>query len=540
MADYHSILNKAVSGLAHNSHGTRSAIYDKARQAIDRQLRAMQPAPTEAAITKQLQLLEAAIERIEGEQSAAAVDGAAGSAAPETAAMSEPAPEEESPASEPDPQPTMTAAPPAPSADAPEATQPPPHIDPPAQSAPAVSEPAADPAPPITPPVDLPQAAPPPDAAVDPVLTDPRGMDYSEAMLEPQTTAKPRSGGGMLATLLPIALGLALVGGGAYALWLNRDALLDGLLGADEPVAASQESTATSTQPPAQTQSDDQPTDTEPAPADNEAEGEPPATEDVRTDEPPEPIIKSNSRLSSDGQTIEAEPLPDEDVDTPGTTVDETQAQNPPEDDAAASPVTEVDGGQTTGTDATQALADTAPSVAQKAFLYEEGSSGSNPSRDNAAIIWSLAREEVAGGNEAVIRGQLDIPGRGMTMSLAIKRNEDESLPASHIIELMFQVPPDFAGGSVANIARVMMKSSEQSRGESLIAVPAKIDDGFFLIALNNLDQAVATNRSLILDSAWIDIPLGYATGQWALVTLEKGAVGDKVFRDAFADWDNR
>jgi hypothetical protein len=70
--------------------------------------------------------------------------------------------------------------------------------------------------------------------------------------------------------------------------------------------------------------------------------------------------------------------------------------------------------------------------------------------------------------------------------------------------------------------------------------VPVKIDTGYFLIALNNLETATATNKRLLIDSSWIDIPLGYTTGRRALVTLEKGAIGDKVFRDAFADWDKR
>ncbi len=540
MADYYSILNKAVSGLAHNSHGTRSAIYDKARQAIDRQLRAMQPAPTEAAIAKQLQFLETAIERIEAEQTVAAADEpVAGSPAP-----SEPGPAEVAGAPEPKPA-SPTALPPEPT-DAPEAAPATPEVDPPSQSPAETSEHAADPTPPAAPPVDPPQAAPPTDAGADPVLTDPRGMDYSEAMLEPQTAPKPRSGG-LFATLLPILLGLALVAGGAYALWLNRDALLDGLLGTEEPVAAREEPTATSAQQSGQTgeaPTDEQPPQTETAPADDETADEPPTSDDVGAEEPSEPIIKSNTRLSSDGETTEAEPLPDEDGNAPAANVDEATGESPDEtsgDGAPASPVTEVSGeGEQADADAAQPTTDTGPAVAQKAFLYEEGSTGSSASRDNAAIIWSLAQEDVAGSTEAVIRGQLDIPGRGMTMNLAIKRNADESLPASHIIELMFQVPPDFTGGAVASVARVMMKSSEQSRGESLIAVPAKIDDGFFLIALNNLEQAIATNRGLMLDSAWIDIPLGYSTGQWALVTLEKGAIGDKIFRDAFADWDNR
>ena len=188
-------------------------------------------------------------------------------------------------------------------------------------------------------------------------------------------------------------------------------------------------------------------------------------------------------------------------------------------------------------TTTSQPTTSTAPAVAQQAYLYEEGPSGGDASRDNSAIIWSISRDI---DGEAVINGKLDVPGRSMTMNIAIKRNTDASLPASHIIELAFQLPSDFSGGNISNVARFVMKSSEKARGEGLVAVPAKISDGNFLMALNNLDQAIATNRKLLLESSWIDVPLVYTTGRRALVTLEKGAIGTKIFRDAFADWDAR
>ena len=50
MADYVSIIAKAVSALAENTAANRQVIYQKARDTIDRKLRAMDPLPAEAAI----------------------------------------------------------------------------------------------------------------------------------------------------------------------------------------------------------------------------------------------------------------------------------------------------------------------------------------------------------------------------------------------------------------------------------------------------------------------------------------------------------
>ena len=141
---------------------------------------------------------------------------------------------------------------------------------------------------------------------------------------------------------------------------------------------------------------------------------------------------------------------------------------------------------------------------------------------------------------EPVIRGVVDVPSRGFQLTLSIKRNLDDALSASHIIELLFSVPGDFSGGNVDKVSRFVMKASEEARGESLVGVPVRIDAGYFLLALNNLEQAVRTNVGLLENGAWIDIPVSFLTGRRGLMALEKGVSGDKVFRDALADWKNR
>jgi hypothetical protein len=248
----------------------------------------------------------------------------------------------------------------------------------------------------------------------------------------------------------------------------------------------------------------------------------------------------------------ETQPAQDGQEALPGTTAEQPADATA---QAGAPQVRPVEETAQPGTEAAQAPADATatqpaaetgqtatPAIAQKAYLYEEGAAGSGATRDEAAIVWSIEQVSPADGlpPEPVIKGRLEVPGRGLVMDMTIKRNVDEALPASHIIELIFEAPPDFSGGNIENVARFVMKSNEQARGEGLVAVPAKIDTGYFLIALNNLEQAMATNKRLLVESSWIDIPLGYTTKRRALVTLEKGAIGDSVFKEAFADWDKR
>ncbi len=184
------------------------------------------------------------------------------------------------------------------------------------------------------------------------------------------------------------------------------------------------------------------------------------------------------------------------------------------------------------------------PAIAQgeSAFLYEEAIGATGANRDEGGIVWSLAQEppEEGAEPEAVIKGLFEIPARGLKLDMSIKRNVDPGLPASHLIELIFSAPADFSGGNIDNVSRFVMKATEQARGESLVGVPARIDTGYFLIALNNLDQARETNLRLLENGEWIDMPVAYVTGRRGLITLAKGASGKKVFSDALADWRNR
>ncbi|HSO48074.1 MAG TPA: hypothetical protein VLQ68_09100, partial [Rhizobiaceae bacterium] len=67
MADYYSILKKTVSGLPANTAENRKLVFAKARSAIDRQWRSINPPPSDEAISRQMSALEAAIEQIEAE-----------------------------------------------------------------------------------------------------------------------------------------------------------------------------------------------------------------------------------------------------------------------------------------------------------------------------------------------------------------------------------------------------------------------------------------------------------------------------------------
>ncbi|WP_136625123.1 hypothetical protein [Aureimonas flava] len=180
--------------------------------------------------------------------------------------------------------------------------------------------------------------------------------------------------------------------------------------------------------------------------------------------------------------------------------------------------------------------------VGQRAVFYEERSADREGTQQNGNVVWSLVSEPPAEGQpaEPAIRAVVDMPDTNLRMTMTIRRNADTTLPASHVIELMFDTPSGFPGGQIENVQRLALKPTEQARGEPLIGVAGKISDGFFIIALNDLPQAVQSNLALLGREEWIDIPIAYTSGQRALMSIEKGIPGERVFREAIEAWNGR
>jgi hypothetical protein len=177
--------------------------------------------------------------------------------------------------------------------------------------------------------------------------------------------------------------------------------------------------------------------------------------------------------------------------------------------------------------------------VGQKAIFYEERTSVAQGSAEPGNIVWSLVQESPGGDAppEPAIRGEATIPGKDVQLRLTIRRNADQTLPASHIVEMIFLTPDGFEGGGIENVLRIALKTAEQDAGSPLIGIPAKIADGYFLVALSNNDAERNQNTQLMLQQQWIDIPIAYRSGRRALVTMEKGIPGNKVFQDAIRAW---
>ncbi|MGD9915348.1 MAG: hypothetical protein AB7S80_14795 [Rhizobiaceae bacterium] len=538
MADFVAVLRKTIDGLGEATPDMRKRVYDKARSTVAAKLAAISPPPPASVADRQRRSLEDAIAEVERGYAAPAADPFAdegdpldrlqnifpslGTTSGSRSAYATPSPAPRPATPTPRPVPPLAplrgtgtdvaAAPPLPARNASAAVPPAPAPQPGYGSEFDTANDDAD--------EPLSQG---PVFAGEAVDDDREPADFQQA--EPR---ERRSYAGLaIAAVVVVALAA-----GGYAAWINKDALQAALGIGGSEVAT------------------EQPATTEPAtptPVDTAAADIPAASEPLAT--------KFTQRLNSDGTEVDEGPAGGVAGVGEGTSVaGVTQPPTLPVDPAA--PATDgapADGTTpTVPTEGTPADATTTPpadgaaateqpavAVAQKAIFYEERTTVAQGSADTGSIVWSVVQESPGGDlpPEPAIRAQATIPAKNIQLTMTIRRNGDKTLPFSHMIELIFLTPEGFGGGGIDNILRFALKNTEQEAGSSIRGTPAKIAEGFFLVALNDAPAEVEANIALLRGQDWIDIPLVYKSGRRALITMEKGVPGSQVFDQVLKAW---
>lgn len=553
MADFVAVLRKTIGSLGENTPEMREKVFDKARSTIEAKLQAIQPPPPAAVVERQRKALEDAIATLRADY-----------AEPET-----------SPDSEEDALETVLAAfehpdlPSSPVSASPVVTAPvtAPNVQIPEPPRPEVSRPEA-------PKSEAPKSQPPEKVFPDPVASeaagsgakspdtsfDVSGEDRLAGDRRPASPVKPpvastdrRSRGGLIVAALIVVLAAA---GGGYFWWSS---------GSDAPAPVVSEPIADGDAQPQQ----EAVAMPEPTPS-AEQDVAAPTTED-QAEASPAGSEKFTQRLLPDGSEVDEGRAGGEPGIGEGSSVATAAPNAAPATTPSASETTTEPQEATTGADdvtdpatnlssepaSDQANQQVAPAdqpasasgntqpaavnVGQRAIFYEERTSTADGSAEIGSIAWSLVQESPGGDlpPEPAIRAEATIPDKDVQLRMTIRRNGDQTLPASHIVEMIFLTPEGFGGGGVTSVSRIAFKETEQAAGSPLIGIPAKIADGFFLIALSDAPAETQSNLNLLARQSWIDIPIVYQSGQRALLSLEKGIPGERVFQEALGAWES-
>ncbi|MBS9479250.1 hypothetical protein [Ancylobacter radicis] len=179
--------------------------------------------------------------------------------------------------------------------------------------------------------------------------------------------------------------------------------------------------------------------------------------------------------------------------------------------------------------------------VAQRAVMFEESAGGGEQSLQQyvGSVVWSAETFQGEGGTgpDIGIRAVVTIPDRNVKVVLRLRRNQDPGIPASHIIEVQFELPPNFDLGNAGTVPGMRAKASEGAQGVPLIGLPVRVAPGYFLIGLSSLDADRQRNLSLLITRNFLDLPVVFENGRRAILVLEKGVPGDQAFREVYSKW---
>ncbi len=200
------------------------------------------------------------------------------------------------------------------------------------------------------------------------------------------------------------------------------------------------------------------------------------------------------------------------------------------------------------GADPTARLQTTAPSAAGApqdartpglAMLYDEDPADPMGKRYWGTASWrtETVKDGPYGVPASIIRADIDIPDRKLKVTIQLRRNNDPSMPASHLAELTFKLGEGFVGGGISNVPGILMKTDEKSRGTPLAGLAVKVNESSFLVGLSNVEADRERNEQLLASREWFDIPFVYMNQRRGILAIAKGPTGDKAFTDTLAAW---
>lgn len=152
----------------------------------------------------------------------------------------------------------------------------------------------------------------------------------------------------------------------------------------------------------------------------------------------------------------------------------------------------------------------------------------------SGTVEWSKGEDEL--GLPTLV-GEASIPARNLNVSLTIRKNGDPSLPASHLLEVSFDVNDTFVGGSISSLPGILLKNEELVPGTPLAGASARVLGNSFLFALSSSPDQQASNEDLLESRRWLDLAIVYGTGRNAILTLEKDQEAQGLFTEVFTAW---
>jgi hypothetical protein len=176
----------------------------------------------------------------------------------------------------------------------------------------------------------------------------------------------------------------------------------------------------------------------------------------------------------------------------------------------------------------------------QRAMLTTEPDANNPRGKDYVGTAnWRIETIPASAGRpaEVAIKLEVEIPDRGFVMTWLIRRNTDTTLPASHTIDIEFNVAANSPLGNIIEIKSLLMKQPGQIEGSPLWGNAQRSTPNYFLVGLSAVEADAQYNLQLLKGQPAFDVALVFSNVRRAFLLIEKGPVGERVFAEAFAAW---
>jgi hypothetical protein len=169
----------------------------------------------------------------------------------------------------------------------------------------------------------------------------------------------------------------------------------------------------------------------------------------------------------------------------------------------------------------------------QRALLYERNAINSNVSELDGTAIWQILSED---NLEPVLQVDVQIPERGLSLVMSMHREPGETATMSHLAEFRFQRPDQSPFAEIVQVGGIAMTTTNRSLSEVVLGQPTKVTPGVFLFGLAADKGRREENLRILSEGKWMDIPISYQDGSQALLSIEKGPVGERIITQFFSD----
>jgi len=92
-------------------------------------------------------------------------------------------------------------------------------------------------------------------------------------------------------------------------------------------------------------------------------------------------------------------------------------------------------------------------------MLHEEAPGDANGRQQVGSVVWKTEtiRPEDGQAPEVAVRADVDIPDRGLRSTMLMRRNADKAVPASHVIDLKFDLPSGTPADKITSAPELLM-----------------------------------------------------------------------------------